>query len=196
MTKYHISGDGKPNPCKAKKACPLGDDTPHGEFDSPEAAVAWAGKVLESQYGGVVGQSLKKQARPYAEFENHFSLNTIKEAEIKADEIINAGGISFIHELETTYPELDDRQAESRASGDLTDGEAWDSSPRVNKHYWIKGFENEEALEEHLKTAIEFSEEDFSYEFEAGFTEEISGTPSGSENQDKIERSTIFVKRP
>lgn len=49
MTKFHMSDDGVPRECDAKIRCPLGDDTPHGEFSSPEEAQAWAETVLETQ---------------------------------------------------------------------------------------------------------------------------------------------------
>lgn len=53
MAKFHIAKSGKPAACKADaKACPLGADTPHGDFDSAEAANAWAEEFHAKNSGG------------------------------------------------------------------------------------------------------------------------------------------------
>lgn len=60
MARYHISKDGSPGVCSAsKRECPIGEDTPHGEFESEKEARAWVEKVLENQSGGSL-QSKKK----------------------------------------------------------------------------------------------------------------------------------------
>ena len=63
MAKYHISSDGSPKPCHAQGACPLGGDTPHGEFSTPQEAQAWAEAALEARYGGPQAVS-KEQLSP------------------------------------------------------------------------------------------------------------------------------------
>lgn len=52
MGQYHISASGEAAPCHATlKACPLGLETPHGEFANRQEAQAWAEKELEANYG-------------------------------------------------------------------------------------------------------------------------------------------------
>lgn len=60
MAKFHIAKNGKPAACHAEaKACPLGSDTPHGEFDSAEAATAWAEEVHSRNAGGTFSKKKK-----------------------------------------------------------------------------------------------------------------------------------------
>lgn len=60
MAKFHIAKNGKPAACHAEaKACPLGSDTPHGEFDSAEAATAWAEEVHARNAGGTFTKKKK-----------------------------------------------------------------------------------------------------------------------------------------
>lgn len=57
MQKYHLSAAGAPAPCKATISCPLSDDegnpAPHGDFNNPKEAQAWAEKEFEIKYGAL-----------------------------------------------------------------------------------------------------------------------------------------------
>lgn len=66
MAKFHIARNGKPAACKAEaKACPLGSDTPHGEFDSVQAATAWAEEFHSKNAGGTFAAKKKKAPKVY-----------------------------------------------------------------------------------------------------------------------------------
>lgn len=67
--KYHIGKDGSPRPCKAVGACPLGDDAPHGEFDSKEEAIAWAEERNASLAGGSFADlAIKRETESVIDF--------------------------------------------------------------------------------------------------------------------------------
>lgn len=59
--RLHIGANGKPAPCKANEgACPLGEATIHGDFDSVEDATGWAEEFHAKKAGGTFGEGLSK----------------------------------------------------------------------------------------------------------------------------------------
>lgn len=53
MTKFHVRENGELGVCEAEKNCPLGGDTPHGEFASKREAQVWVERINEAKAGGV-----------------------------------------------------------------------------------------------------------------------------------------------
>lgn len=59
--RLHIGANGKPAPCKAEEgACPLGEATIHGDFDSVADATDWAEEFHAKKAGGTFGGGLSK----------------------------------------------------------------------------------------------------------------------------------------
>lgn len=60
--RLHIGANGQPAPCKAAEgACPLGEATIHGDFDSVADATGWAEEFHAKKAGGTFGDGLSKE---------------------------------------------------------------------------------------------------------------------------------------
>lgn len=114
--KYHISSDGSPKRCTAKNGCPLGADTPHGEFASAKDAQAWTEKALEQIYG-VVGAKLVKASNARTDKEVDARVQAEKAAKFKRASALAEFAEQFatLPKVSTVYPQAASIEAAMQA---------------------------------------------------------------------------------
>lgn len=160
--RMHISANGRPAPCQANEgACPLGESTIHGDFNSVEDATGWAEEFHAKKAGGTFGGGLSKapkvneeaarnKAALYDGMVNGWTDETAGNNEIDFGMFYQAQDVPFTHTDELSpdftrkamdFMKKDYERASREYVDEMTDGEA--ESPGFVEEYndpsWAMG---------------------------------------------------------